>query len=144
MLYVYVEPSSVTPFSKPSREKALHAVLVILARHLDQGLPKNDDASHIKTSPDLIERVRNIVMNRVNLSSPQEYSDTQNELDYRFQQWQEWATDVLHYDATRTRQISSLLHRDLDAPAYATGWRTMDSMRSVDFETRIIIEGAIP
>lgn len=33
-LYRYVEPTSVTPYSIPSLKRALHAVLIIIARHL--------------------------------------------------------------------------------------------------------------
>jgi ATP-dependent helicase YprA (DUF1998 family) len=141
MINTFVEPSSVTPFSKPSREKALHAIMVILARHLPGGMPKNHQAAISDgENLELINQIAKIIKDRCKIASPYEVKDLNDELRYRINQWREWSKDVLHYDSNNTA-ITSLLHRRLNAPDYVKGWRTMDSMRSVDFETRVKIEG---
>jgi hypothetical protein len=139
-IYSYVEPTSVTPFSKPSRHRALHAIMVILARHLPDGLPENDQAAEIDRRLDLLERVCEIIKERVGLSASPEYDESIKELDFLTEQWRGWAAGELHYDATRNA-ISTLLHRDIEPTPSQIGWHTMDAMRSVDFETRIRIEG---
>ena len=141
MLYTFVEPSSVTPFSKPSRMRALHAVMVILARHYPGGLPSNPDANKIADHEDIMKKIESSICARVKVSSFQEYEDTKREIDYLFRQWINWAEMPLHYDSTSARQITSLLHRIINAPLGTKGWQTMDSMRSVDYETRLIVCG---
>jgi hypothetical protein len=42
--YKFVEPTGATPFSKPARDRALHAVVVSMVRHL-YGLPLDTDAA---------------------------------------------------------------------------------------------------
>ncbi|MFC1829033.1 helicase-related protein [Thermodesulfobacteriota bacterium] len=140
-LYSFVEPSSVTPFSKPSREKALHAVMVILARHLPDGLPRNDQASIDDSNSELIKIIEKVIVDRCRLVAQQEFNELKQELLYRFKQWRDWSREALHYDSSNTA-ITSLLHRKLDTPDHYKGWRAMDSMRSVDFETKVQIEGA--
>ena len=61
-IYSFVEPTSATPFSKPSRDRALHAVLVILARHLRNGIPGEAQAKEIKSKPDILEKIKQIIV----------------------------------------------------------------------------------
>ncbi|MBN1233311.1 MAG: hypothetical protein JXA60_08170 [Candidatus Coatesbacteria bacterium] len=62
--YRYVEPTSVTPFSLPVLERALHAVFIILVRHFtDKHCPSEidfDDEKISEISDYLIKRCKNI------------------------------------------------------------------------------------
>ena len=42
--YKYVEPTGATPFSKPARDRALHAVVIALLRHTIPELSEESDA----------------------------------------------------------------------------------------------------
>src|SRR6266542_515519 len=72
-IYSKVEPTSVTPFSAPARERALHAILVGLIRFYSE---------QSRTSPrpypalDVIDRVKQIIYDRVNLIDREEYDKT--------------------------------------------------------------------
>ena len=46
-LYYYVEPISITPFSKKSIERYLPLYLATIIRHLNYGLPDNEDAGDL-------------------------------------------------------------------------------------------------
>ena len=49
-LYAEVEATSVTPYSSRARDRALHAVLVALVRHLATGLLDNNSAGAFRTT----------------------------------------------------------------------------------------------
>lgn len=46
--YRYVEPTGVTPYSQPARERALHAIIVAMIRHMNAKLLKEDQAGNFK------------------------------------------------------------------------------------------------
>ena len=140
-LYTCVEPSSVTPYSKPSRDRALHAAMVIMARNLSERLSGNEDARQIREHDTEVEQIKEIIMKRLAQVAPDEREDTVRELEFKFEKWYEWAGQVLYYDVRDHTVITSLLHREITPDDSKKGWRTLDSMRSVDYETRIVIEG---
>ena len=143
-IYSHVEPTSVTPFSKPSRDRVLHAVCVIMMRHLPGGLPGNPDAGRIEEVEDLINSIKAIVAERAQLTAPDEAQKTIQEMDTIFDDWKGWACPNparLYYEAQHLDQFEKILHRDIDAPHDAVGWNTMDSMRSIDYATRFQIKG---
>lgn len=43
--YKYVEPTGVTPFSKPARDRALHSIVITIMRYLNKELSGETDAS---------------------------------------------------------------------------------------------------
>ena len=63
--YRYVEPTSVTPFSQPSLDRALHAVLVGIIRHLDRGLNKDGDAKSFSVDCPLLNYVKTELLRRI-------------------------------------------------------------------------------
>lgn len=143
-IYSHVEPTSVTPFSKPSRDRALHAVCVIMMRHLPGGLSGNADASRIAEVETMIDCIKAVVAQRTQITAPDEHQRTIREMNTIFEDWKKWAAtnpQRLYYEAGNLRQFESVLHRDIDASLGSPGWNTMDSMRSIDYETRFQIKG---
>jgi hypothetical protein len=62
-LYRQVEPTSVTPFAAPVRERALHALLVTLIRFL--GNPANRERPQPYPDADILSRIEDVIRNRV-------------------------------------------------------------------------------
>jgi ATP-dependent helicase YprA (DUF1998 family) len=133
-LYVSVEPTSATPFSQPSRERALHAALVILARHLPDGIPDNQQAQDLLAKQDLRMMIAQLLLSKVAKAAPEELEKTNKHIQLILERWSSWASGGLYYDARNANQIDSLLHRQINPHPSKTGWYTMDSMRNVDFE----------
>lgn len=87
-VYCNVEPTSVTPFSAPVRERALHAIMVAMMR-LESNDSYNSDPPKIP-SDELYERVRNIIENRVDDVDSEELDATLNRMEYILQCWEDW------------------------------------------------------
>lgn len=64
--YRFVEPTGATPFSKPARDRALHAILAIMIR-FKVGLSQDKDAGHFDSEyyQDIIQDVEQYIINRV-------------------------------------------------------------------------------
>lgn len=69
--YKHVEPTSVTPFSYRSLEKALHAVYVALVRHKVDRLRSNSDAVHYDRDHPEVRRIRKYLLERVEDVAPE-------------------------------------------------------------------------
>ena len=84
-IYQHVEPTSVTPFSVPVRERALHALVVILCRYwggetlLDRPVPP--------PSGELILKVKSTILERVGAVDPLEQQRTEQFIDDIFSDW---------------------------------------------------------
>lgn len=64
--YRFVEPTGATPFSKPARERALHAILTTMIR-FKTGLTQDKDAGYfdLEYHQDIIRDVEQYIINRV-------------------------------------------------------------------------------
>lgn len=83
-IYKGVENTSVTPFSSRSRDKALHVLLVILAK----GLLKIFDPTHIsKFKDEIIKKIFPIILDKVSKLDPIEKKDTEKELNKFLEYW---------------------------------------------------------
>ena len=84
-IYQHVEPTSVTPFAVPVRERALHALVVILSRFWgDEDLrarPSNPP------NPDVVRRIKETIRERVMLSDPDEWPGTEDLIDAILRKW---------------------------------------------------------
>lgn len=129
-LYAQVEPTSVTPFSAPTLERALHSVLVSYVRHIGA-----------KSSPepfpeDLANEFEKLLLDRVTQVDPSERRTAHKILHKRFNQWRRWMP--LTWSDNRDENIP-LLRK---AGAYAVtevknrSWATLMSMRNVDAECK--------
>ncbi len=138
-LYRNVEPTSVTPFSLPSRERALHAAFVIMVRH-GIGLSENDDAGRFDRNDPEVHRAIDLLGKAVSRMEPDEREGTRRQLQDLAREWHRRASDSrngLYYNSgTRSRQ--SLL-RNFGEPE--EGWATLHSMRNVDRQCEIQVIG---
>src|SRR5204862_2727468 len=83
-LYAQVEPTSVTPFSPPVLDRALHAVLVSYVRQAgDQDVARKPDPM-----PDALTRqFRSLIESRARDIDPAELPTVQRVLDQRLAEW---------------------------------------------------------
>ena len=80
--YRFVEPTGATPFSKPARDRALHAVIISMIRHL-YGLPLDQDA--VQFDPEYLqnelEQMRKYILDRVNEINARTWGDLEDDTD---------------------------------------------------------------
>lgn len=134
--YKYVEPTSVTPFSGPARDRALHAVLVTLVRHL-LGLVKDTDAGSFSSNVEKLNQIRKLMLDRVSHIMPEELSDAERDINAYIDFWEDLANvkkDELHY---MNPQKEHLLY---PAGKKDKHWSTMQSMRNVDVDCNIFVK----
>lgn len=136
-LYRWVEPTSVTPFALPVRDRALHAQMITLARYwacLD-----GYGQRHLITKPDvpptgkLLEDIRQEIMTRCKAIDPDEAVGVEGRFDEILRRWQTFTPMiyggfVLNDDS---RMMYPMGSPPLDAwKDYAL--KTPTSMRGVD------------
>ena len=116
--YRSVEPTSVTPWAARALDRALAAVVVAIARHLDPALTREQAVRHLGDHPDVRRQVRDAITER----APAEAQAAVGEaVDRLFDGWIEVAAqqtsggDPFRYGAGSQR----LLHQPLD-PALPT------------------------
>lgn len=143
-LYRFVEPTSVTPFSAPARDRALHAALVILMRH-GAGLVQNDAAMRFDPNSPPEAAALTALRERVKFVDQAEEAATNLKLDLLVAEWLERkraataAGRPLQYQGGR--QFETLLKRFGERK---NGWETLDSMRNVDAECGVRVWGEKP
>ena len=139
-LYAQVEPSSVTPFSAPALERALHAVMTIYARLTGGEAAEESPRPYPEGAMNLL---RGLLEERIHAATGSDaaaaaaFGDT---FDRRAREWREWE---------RTRWERAAMAGDSDSipllrrsGEYATreeagvSWATPLSMRNVDAECR--------
>jgi len=84
-IYRWVEPTSVTPFAVPVRDRALHALAIALVRCLG-----NDDARISPQPPPigaLINQAADLLLARVKAIDPSETEATRHQLEEIFEDW---------------------------------------------------------
>jgi hypothetical protein len=145
-LYAQVEPSSVTPFSPPAVERALHGVLVAMVRQFS-------DINSAAISPDpfplapgsaLRQRVEEIIRARVREVAPHEENAVMERLTRRLDQWRVWRP--ARYGGFGTPpEDPPLMHPAGSAERPEWGgrsWPTMSSLRNVDASCEADVTGA--
>ena len=135
-VYCNVEPTSVTPFSAPVRERALHALIVAMMR-LKSDEKFNADPPKFPDE-DLIDDIFNIIEKRVKKIDSEELDATLARMEYILQCWEDWNPE--RWEPAWDRDLS---YADSVPLMYAAGsfrnesWgkrgiETPTSMRNVD------------
>ena len=84
-IYCNVEPTSVTPFSGPLRDRALHALVIgIMRLEGDQGVYSDPPTP---PNQNTVNRIKRIISERVSAIDPDELENTMKEIDYILDKW---------------------------------------------------------
>ncbi|MEJ1180992.1 MULTISPECIES: helicase-related protein [unclassified Pseudarthrobacter] len=137
-LYRHVEPTSVTPYSPPSRDRALHAALVILVRHR-LGLAADGRAGEVRNRIAELRDLAAALVDVVERVEPRERAGAQTYLTKFMEDWLDRAkradddNKLLYYRSSGKGQIN--LIKQFNAKGDA--WPTLGSMRNVDMESLV-------
>jgi hypothetical protein len=147
-LYRDVEATSVTPFASRAQDRALHAVLVALVRHLVPGMDRVP-VLNIHRQPD-VERIAATIEQRIARIDPSERALAAEKLRQLIDEWTERPDLQKYWDdfgqspsllmsaeqfAARTANDADL---DQDAARRAL-WPTPNSMREVEAGTPFVL-----
>ncbi|RUL89969.1 helicase-related protein [Verrucosispora sp. FIM060022] len=140
-LYRVVEPTSVTPFSVPARTRALHAGLVILARHVHIWRDDRAAADFDPEDPAWRALVEEFIT-RARAADPDEAADVARHVEQLEEHWAGLVDRAhplggLRYTDGGRERIQLLRQFDKPGP----GWPTLDSMRNVDTDARVLVRG---
>ena len=144
-LYAQVEPTSVTPFSAPAVDRALHGIIVAAVRQLGKV-----DQEGIHPSPfpledgnELKEIIESMIEDRVNEVAPEERDNVLEKLRQRLREWRVW--DPAEYGGFGAPpQNAPLMHPagSVELPDWTNrSWPTLSSLRNVDASCEAVITG---
>jgi hypothetical protein len=144
-LYREVEATSVTPFAPRSREKALHAILVILARHLIPEL--NEGVAAVENHIDQFEDFIEYIVDRADDIDKEETQNVEYALQAFLEKWQANAGIYQQYWNDRAYNKSLMLSAEKAAELksrsgtyYGRAIPTPNSMRNVEPSSLYILE----
>ena len=144
--YRFVEPTSVTPYTKQARKRALHAALVIVMRHSNGlNLNSNNSASKFNSQEPKIARAIENLRKRCNQAILEGNINEQAKLvnENISQLVNDWENKILehsrngrptkslHYEAKDNDKSAERLLQKYDAKIKGL-WATLDSMRNVE------------
>ena len=145
-IYRHVEPTSVTPFAAPVRERALHALLVALVRYW--GRPDTRDRPQPFPDADLIADIRSVIETRVKDIDSDERDLTMKYFDELVDHW--WRVRPPEYGGFGPPGSNiPLMYPAGSEPLedwIRRSWPTPSSMRNVDAscEAEIISQYPVP
>ena len=137
-LYAQVEPTSLTPFSPPALERALHAVVAAFVR---QTGTRREALTPHPVPTERISTIKNILLRRLEKIAPEMRREFEKIFDRRIAEWHRWQQTAWWPDP-RSGVASSLLRsfdRWISEKDKLRSWATPISMRSVDAESELRI-----
>jgi hypothetical protein len=150
-LYRSVEATSVTPWAPRARDKALHAVVASVVRHLVTGLDGDEDALRFDPSNPVVKEIITSILARVSAASDgMEAADTRADLDAIVQEWARRSQDArsssgrLRYwekKAPFGRTAPHLMcSAEEGAASGSLAWPTPNTMREVEPSTAFVLK----
>jgi hypothetical protein len=139
-LYRQVESTSVTPFSSRARDRALHAVLISVARLTIPGLLANAAAGAVTHHLVELVRIRDRIVERVGRTMTPEAARTREELDSVIALWTGRAQENpdLVYSDWKQPTRALLVDASEDGARYGA-FETLFSLRDVDAECTLAL-----
>jgi len=139
-LYRQVESTSVTPYSPRARDRALHAVVVSLARLLVPGLRMNGTAKNLASVESAVRQLNKKILERVARISPRDLKATEEELNRVLV---DWTSKVGNHPDLAFRDLSHperALLVDIGQESASDGaFPTLRSLRDVDAASNLYL-----
>ena len=134
-LYCNVEPTSVTPFSAPVRERALHAIMIGIMR-LESNSAYNDARPRLPQQS-VLECVEQIIKNRITTIDPDELKASEDRMEEVIEHWtnqnpDRWQPQYKDKSYTDDTPLMYFAGSHRNAAWGECGLETPTSMRSVD------------
>lgn len=150
-LYRSVEATSVTPWAPRARDKALHAVVASLVRHLVPGMLPDEGAAYFDPSDPVVLSILETIQRRVAAASDEiEASETSADLDAIVEKWSRRSDEAqsssgrLRYwikKAPFGRTAPHLMCSAEEAsPGGSRAWPTPNTMREVEPSTAFVLK----
>ena len=133
--YRFVEPTSVTPFSPPALERALHAVLVIAGRQVAGW--KQPELNNVDEK---FNSFLTFLKERVQMVDPDHLQEFEEVLDRRLEEWHCFSAEAWGDIVGKTGKVA--LMRPAGRPpdeAMEECWEVPTSMRNVDITCGAIV-----
>ncbi len=137
--YRYVEPTSVTPFSEPVRDRALHAVLISMMRHIGK-LNSEEMASAFECDSENVKKIEKYLIERIEKIDTSLVDDTKKDVK---DIWDEWSKKIFSLSCeellTYTKVDKKHLIRPFGKNDVMPAIETLQSMRNVDVQSGVNI-----
>lgn len=145
-IYSFVEPTSITPFATPVRERALHALIAGLVRFL--GEEGNIKSPYPVPSKRIQSIIKDLILDRVKAIDTNEYEATKKLIEERFGEWIRYSP-LTYGNPMGQNSNNPLLYPAgfaVEEEIQNKAWATPTSMRNVDVEcvARVINDYPLP
>lgn len=136
--YRFVESTSVTPFSARARDRALHAVLIALARSLIGPLTDNQGATRMadKSVSEPLKQLVEVICQRAAQVMAEEAEETRAHLDALLEDLTGWAESEQHLTWRKEKNKVPVMFQ-AGQEFTSTGLSTLMSMRDVEPPTPV-------
>lgn len=141
-IYRHVEPTSLTPYALPARERTLHAALVSIIRHSTQ-FSSNQDAQVVNfDDSEMQTRIADFIAT-MQSADPSEAKAVEELVKTRLSEWRDLAESggTLLYERLRVGHAFQSLLTPYGKASAGALWPTMMSVRNVDSEVKIKVVG---
>ena len=131
-LYAQVEPTSVTPFSPPLLDRALHA---LMAAYVRQTGNMSDVETPSPCPEEMIQNFWEMLRTRVRGIDPEEEANLEKVLQTRANEWKQWNPGA--WKASKHHPLDFLLRAAgeyVPSDVELSSWPTPTSLRNVDAE----------
>ena len=145
-LYAQVEPTSVTPFSPPVLDRALHAIIVSYVRQLGD---RDATLSPYPYPAKFIEQLRQIILTRVQAIDEEELGNFERVFNKRASEWLQWKRNLWEDHSGENAALLRYAGAYVSPSQARLSWPTATSMRDVDAQCEATItnlyamEGAV-